>query len=100
MTPICASFPLALHFSFPERARRSRRTISPGQPSSITANAGISAISLLFDRGRGKAVQPSAGDGSVVFTVFTGVPSLAMSLAVSRFARRSAQTVTLCLAVL
>ena len=36
------------------------------------ANARISPISLLFDRGRGKAVQPEQHSGSVVLVV-TGV---------------------------
>jgi hypothetical protein len=39
------------------------------------ANARISAISLLFDRGRGKAVRPEHLSGNVSLTVVTGVPS-------------------------
>lgn len=38
------------------------------------ANARISAISLILDRGRGKAVQPELHGGNVTLQVVTGVP--------------------------
>lgn len=38
------------------------------------ASARIGAISLLFDRGRGKAMQPEHISGNVSLTVITGVP--------------------------
>ena len=37
-------------------------------------NARINAINTLFDRGRGRAVQPEQHSGSVTLQVITGVP--------------------------